>query len=116
MAIKNDKETLGALAVIGLIGGVIFIRNVICPWFYENNEVIMQWVKGILCVAVLCALIFFPVRSIIRKRMFISRYGGLFDAKDRITQESITVMRSLEKELSRLGPEVQQLLREASSC
>ena len=113
---KEEKQRWVELSIIGLVVGLCIVKNVIWPWFNENREVATPWIVRGLLLGISGLLCFFPLRSLIIKRRFLSKYGKLFDVKNQITRESKKVMKEISKELTSLEAQVQRLAQESRSC
>ena len=116
MTRKEEKQRWVVLSIIGLVVGFCIVKNVIWPWFNENREVATPWIVRGLLLGISGLLCFFPLRSLIVKRRFLSKYGKLFDVKNQITRESKKVMKEISKELTSLEAQVQRLAQESRSC
>lgn len=116
MTRKEEKQRWVVLSIIGLVVGFCIVKNVIWPWFNENREVATPWIARGLLLGISGLLCFFPLRSLIIKRRFLSKYGKLFDVKNQITSESKKVMQDISKELTSLEAEIQHLAQESRSC
>lgn len=58
MSSKGSNEGCGCLAIIGLVLGFFFVKNVFWPWFTANKAAIGTWVGVILVggIALSCAV------------------------------------------------------------
>lgn len=114
MTRKDEKQRWVVLSIIGLVVGFCIVKNVILPWFDENREVAIPWIVRGLLLGIFGLLCFFPLRNLIIKRRFLSKYGKLFDVKNQITSESKKVMQDISKELTALEKQLQSLVQDSS--
>ena len=114
MTRKEEKQRWVVLSIIGLVVGFCIVKNVILPWFDENREVAIPWIVRGLLLGISGLLCFFPLRNLIIKRRFLSKYGKLFDVKNQITSESKKVMQDISKELTALEKQLQSLVQDSS--
>lgn len=114
MTRKDEKQRWVVLSIIGLVVGFCIVKNVILPWFDENREVAIPWIVRGLLLGISGLLCFFPLRNLIIKRRFLSKYGKLFDVKNQITSESKKVMQDISKELTALEKQLQSLVQDSS--
>lgn len=109
MTTDKEKDGLGCFVVIALAGGYFLLTKVIWPWVTDNQRILMFS----LCAIVALVALFFALRGLCRKFVFLLRYGKLFKKKKHDLDKSRQCVESIRSELSSLKIKIGEL---ASAC